>query len=224
MNLANNIVAYIGIDNFDHILYLSRILSHLGKKVLLIDHSDTLSLKYSIPMPDGLDCSSDMVDYKHVEFTTSEISEEIKEKYDDIIIFCGFNPREEDINSCNRVVFVTDQYRYNYDRVSSLYPNDSNVSQIEPELLVKEATTSKITANVITDHMGITFSPNNISVLYFDEQDYNNSLICHFNQSFQFKKISKQLQDYLIREVSRFYPESSIKDIISSYKRARKGG
>ena len=222
--MANNIVVYIGLDNFDHILYLSRILSHLGKKVLLIDHSDTLSLKYSMPLPDGLDCSKEMIHYIHVEFTASVISEEMKNKYDDIIIFCGFNPREEDISSCNRMVFVTDQYRYNYDRVSSLYSAGPYVSQIEPELLVKEATSSKITTNVITDHMGITFSPSNINVLYFDERDYNNSLICHFNQSFKFIKVSKQLQDYLIREVARFYPEINPKEIISSYKRARKGG
>ena len=68
--MASNIVAYIGIDNFDNIIYLSRILTNLEKKVLIIDQTEALTLKYSIPQPIGVDSNLNIITYRHMDFTT----------------------------------------------------------------------------------------------------------------------------------------------------------
>ena len=67
--MGNNTVAYVGLDNFDIILYISRVLMKLGKKVLLVDHSETMAIKYCIPQPKGLNCQRDIITYQGIDFT-----------------------------------------------------------------------------------------------------------------------------------------------------------
>ena len=204
--MANNVVAFIGIDNFDNIIYLSRILTKLGKRVLILDHSETMSIRHSIPQPKGLNCDKEIITYRQVDFATIDFKENMKKEYDDILIYCGFHALEKNIAHCNRLVYVTDLYRYNYIRMpkpSMVYGNDK---PFELGLLIKEATPIKITPEIISENIGIPFSPENISVLYHDEKDYANSLICQYNGSYIFSKISKQRKSYLMEEVRKLHP------------------
>ena len=223
LNLASNIVAYIGIDNFDNILYLSRLLSKLGKKVLVIDHSESLSVQYSIPLPKGMDCRREIITYRQVDFTTQEMNRGMKEEYDDILICCGFHKKAKEIAHCNKVVFVTDLYRFNYARISDVsYVNDSN-NEIEQELLIKDAAPIKITPDILRERMGLPISADHISILYHDERDYTNSLICHYNGSFRLKGISKQRKKYLLEEVKKLHPEIKFNQAKTAYRHARRG-
>lgn len=222
--MANNIVAYIGVDNFDNILYLSHFLTKLGKKVLLVDHSESMSVQYSIPQPKVVNCREEIITYRHVDFTMQEINQMMKDAYDDILIFCGFHKEEKDIALCNRVVFVTDLYRYNYRRIPDLSCVNEVRSKIEQDLLIKDVAPIKITPEIIIERLGMPILKENVSVLYHDERDYANSLVCHYNGSFRCKGISKQRKEYLLEEVKKLHPEISFNHIRTAMRRARKGG
>ena len=46
-----NVVGFYGIDNYEIILYLTRVLSNAAKKVLIADYSDSNALMSCIPIP-----------------------------------------------------------------------------------------------------------------------------------------------------------------------------
>lgn len=221
--MASNIIAYIGIDNFDNILYLSRILTKLGIKVLVIDHSDSMSLQYSIPQPKGSNCKEEIITYRQIDFTMQRINQTMKEGYDDILIFYGFNKEEKDLAECTRMVFVTDLFRFNYHRIPSPSCMTKVGSNVEQELLIKDVATTKITPDIIIERMGLNMDKAHVQVLYRDENDYVNSLLSHYNGSFNLKKISKQRKAYLQEEVKKLHPEIDISQVKTAIRRAGKG-
>jgi hypothetical protein len=222
-NMANNVVAYVGMDYSDYILYTARILLRLGMKVLLVDHSDTLSLKNSIPEPKGLCSNTDIITYRGLDFTTSSVSLEMLKQYDDILIAYGFRKPAEDIGYCGRVVFVTDLYRYNHSRLRE-YSINHHLNKIAyKELIIKEAIETKITTDIISERIGIRFSPENITVLFRDDKDYYNGVICHTNNSIYFTHVSKQLKRHLIQETKVLYPNIKAKQLTAACNRAGKG-
>jgi hypothetical protein len=205
--MANNIIAYIGIDNFDNIIYLSRILMKLGKKVLIVDHSETRSLTFTIPQPEGVSCEQNIVTYQRVDFTAMTITKDMVAAYDDILIAFGFMEPMPDIEFCNRIVLVTNLYRFNYEKKLNFHYYYNSKEDTMKSLLVKDVVVSKITADIIVERMNMQVSEDNISVLYLDERDYLNGLICHYNGAFRFHDISKQHKNYLIEEAGKLYPE-----------------
>lgn len=221
--MASNIVAYIGIDNFDNILYLSRILTKLGKKVLIIDHSESLSIKYSIPQPEGVNCNREIITYRQVDFTMATLTREIVDLYDDILISYGFLVPEDDISYCNLVVYVTDLYQFNQERLvsqSDLYHLTENARKV---LLIKVMIDIKISSEHITEQVREQLQLESVSVLYRDEQDYSNGLICHYNGVFRFTDISKKLKKYLMVEVSQLHKDINKEQLRTAYRRARRG-
>jgi hypothetical protein len=221
--MASNIVAFAGVDNFDNILYISRILLNLGNKVLIVDHSDTRSLSYSVPQPEGILSEKKIITYRQIDFTEMTLNKEIAAAYDDILIAYGFKEPVEDIAICNQLIWVTDLYRFNYEREISpdymIYFKEARTRH----LLIKDVFEFKITPDIIAERLKITFPKENRSVLYFDEQDYLNGQISHHNGIIQLINISKQLKNYLISEVARLHPEISDSRRLAAYRLARKG-
>lgn len=221
--MANNVIAYVGIDYFDHIIYTARILVKLGMKVLIVDHSDTLALLSSIPIPKGISVHNDIITFKKMDFTLAEISQTLLEAYDDILISYGFKKPTADIAYCNRIVYVTDLYRYNHTRLKkycTMYHLDNITNR---ELVIKDVIESKVPTDMIAERIGVTFPDKNITVLLRDDNDYYNSIINHTNNSFYFARTSKQLRRHLIQETGILYPNLKPKQLSSACQRAGKG-
>jgi len=221
--MASNIIAYVGIDNFENMMYLSRILLKLGKRVLVVDHSETQSLTYSIPQPIGVCCEKEIVTCRQVDFTTRAIDQELTENYDDILIAYGFTEPLQDISICSRLVWVTNFYRYNFERRVSLTYSDGMMHDATKSLLIKDAFEIKITPEMVAERMDVQIPSENVYVLYRDEKDYLNGLICHYNGAFRFMDISKQLKRYLMEEARILHPEIDINQRKTAYRRAKKG-
>lgn len=217
--MENNIIAYVGIDNSDNILYLSRILSKLDKKILIVDHSDTKAITYSIPQLDGIDMKLDTVTYRKVDFTQMDLSERIVKKYDIVLIDYGFSPRRKELGYCNRIVYVTDLYLHNTNKLYCMEDYDISIKS----LLIRNLLGIKISPESVAIQIEKNIPVENITLLSFNENDLVNSIINQYNQSFRFTNISRQLKSYLIREISSLYPEILKKDIVKAYQKARKG-
>jgi len=221
--MANNIVAYIGVDNYDHLIYFAKILANLGNKVLIIDHSDTGSMKSSTPLPEGIEFDKEIITYRGVDFTAAEITQEIIEVYDDILISYCFQEDLKEIHRCNRYIFVTDLHRYNLERLIKIIKRYRLKEEFNNELLVRDVIDSKISPDMLAEQLNHNFNLKNLSVLYLDGKDYANSLVCHYNGDFSFRHISGQLKKYLIKEVKSFYPELNHKQVYTAYLHARRG-
>lgn len=220
-SMENNIVAYVGYHSFDIILYLSRILHKLGRKVLIIDNSDTAALKTSIPQIPLVNSDNSIITYRHVDFTRKSIAAEEMGNYDDILIDYGMNTPKSPLSLLTRIVFVTDMYEFNMDRLAGLKYYDD--LKIEKELLIREGTNTKFTPDYIMEKIEKRVSADNISVLFRDDDDYENVLLCHYNKVFRFTNISGLLRKYLINEIKILCINETDKNIKAAYKKARKG-
>lgn len=219
--MASNVVAYVGYESFDVILYQSRILQALGRKVLLVDYSETRALTSSIPQVKGLDTVTNIMTYRRVDLTSLEITEKIIKDYDDILINCGFEKPNIDISIITKTIYVTDMFRYNLEKLKMIKYYDDQAST--KELLIREATDFKITPEVMIVNLEKDIPRDNISIIYRDDRDYDNCLLCHYNQEFRFKRISSILKTYLIQKTCTLCSNLSIKAIRKAYKSARKG-
>jgi hypothetical protein len=220
-SMANNIIGYAGIDTFDIMLYLSRILLKLGRKVLLVDHSETQALSNSIPKVEGLNPSQGIISFRHVDFTLMTINDMAAQNYDDILISYGFNEPAEDKQLLTRIIYTTDLYEYNLDRVNSLiYYDPLNISR---QLLIRDILNIKITPEIIAQKIHKDIKRENVKVLYQNESDLINRLICNCNKSARFMKISGALQGYLIKEAVILFPQANPKLFKNAYRKARKG-
>jgi hypothetical protein len=219
--MANNIVCYIGLENFDIIIYLSRLLQKLGHKVLIVDYSETSALTYSIPKIQGLDPNSEYISYRNVDFTRKPINSKIAEMYDDILIDSGFSKPAIDLSLITRVIYVTNMFYYNLKRLSTVTYDTS--LQVDNALLIREAMEITIPTEYIEENISKHIPREAIDIIYRDDTDFENCLTGHYSQFFSFSRISKMLKGYLIREVGNFYPDIPEKRIKLAYDSARKG-
>lgn len=219
--MANNIIAYVGTESFDIILYLSRILQKMDHKVLLVDHSETEALTHSFPQIPGINPDSGCITFRKVDFTKERIEEDSIKHYDDILIDCGMDYPKIDFSFLTKIVYVTDMFEFNMTRISRL--NYFEQLPVESALLIRNATGAKITTPYILTRINKNIREDLVTVLCRDDVDYENSLMCHYDKVFHFKRISYMLKSYLIGEVGLLCKNTSERQIKAVYSKARKG-
>lgn len=219
--MANNIIAYIGYDSFDIILYLSRILHKLGRKVLVVDYSESEALKTSIPQIPDIDTNSDIMTYRRVDFTAKIIDKQLIDQYDDVLIDCGYKEPKLNLSFITRVVYVTNMFSFNVVRLKNVTYYDD--LQISKALLIREALETKLSTDNMKGLLNKNISDDNISILYLDDKDYENSVVCQYNQTFRLIKITSMLKTYLLNEVKILCEQATEKEIKKAFANARKG-
>lgn len=216
--MANNIVGYIGIENFEMLLYLARILNKLRRKVLLIDLTAEKDLSSCIPVPAGLDPIDDIISYYGVDFTEKVASPDLFNEYDDVLISFGFNASAA-IQYCSKVVYTVNQMLHNINRLASLDP----IAGKKKYLIIKDMVNSKITPEYIIDCLKIPFEPEHIITLDFDEIDMRYKILAQHDSVYQFRRITKKAKRYLITTVKELYPEVPDKELREAYWLAERG-
>jgi hypothetical protein len=217
-SLAKNIIAYVGIDNFDLILYQAGILSKLGKRVLVLDHSDTGGLSYSFPVPLGLDIEKEQATFRQVDVGRVPLTAKLSSGYDDILIAYGYQKDIINYDLCNRFIGVSDLYLHNLSRMKKVLENINDYS-----LVIRDVVRIKISPENVIDLAGGTISRENADFIYFNENDVANALLCQYNQSYPFPGASRDIRKYLLKSTKKLYPEINEKAICQAYKKAQKG-
>lgn len=218
---SKNIVAFAGCEGFDIIIYLSRILNKIGRKVLIADHSDTIAIASATPEITGLNITEDIVTYRDLDFTAKNLDEEMILPYDDILINCGMNrPRIIEF-IVNKVVFITDMYQFNIKRIAQLDYYDGLFA--ENTLIIKDVVNTRLTTQSILSLLNKNITQDKVNIIYWDEGDYSNSLLINHGQTIGFKGISKSLRGLLLKEVQAMKPDITDKKLKMAFKLARKG-
>lgn len=216
--MANNVVAFVGIECFDNIQYMARILSNLGKKVLVIDYSETEALTWSVPQINFIDIKKDIINYRHVDYTNQKITDDMLKVYDDVIVAFGFNIIDEVIYSCNKINYVTDLYINNIEKLNRI--NDYNTEK--KYLLIRNVLGIKISPESVALQIEKNIPSENTTILPFSENDLSNGLINQYNQTICFTNISRPYKELLYKQIQILYPDITKDKLKVAYKKARK--
>lgn len=219
MSMASNVIAYIGNDSFDIILYLSRILQKLGRRVLIVDYNEKSALTYSIPGVNGIDVYTEINTYMNVDFTRRALNAALIAEYDDVLIDCGFGEPIYDVRILTKAIYVSDMFRYTLEKLKHNSYYDK--LPIKKELLIREAADINVTAASMTAILNKEIIKPEI--LFHDDIDYQNALICHYNQTVSFRNISVKLKEYLFKELTDMVTKTSYKQLKAAYNRAKRG-
>lgn len=216
--MANNIVAYIGVENFDYILYLARILSKLERKVLVLESSDSKALEYVFPSVNGINVNKVPVTYRQIDYGKFTLTEDVINAYDDILISYGMNA--EVSKHCTRVAIVSDPFLHN------LYPIKNMFLQIkcnDKAVLIRNMVSTYQGIEKISNELEGLIEKEKIDFIYLDETNVTNAIRCVSEQSLVFISINRELKSYLLKEAGLHYPDIEEKKLLEAYKAARKG-
>jgi hypothetical protein len=222
MKLNQNVIGFYGIENYEIILYLSRILDSIGRKVLMIDYSSLTDLKSCIPIPIGIYVETDIVTYSGIDYTKKFIDQDLIDNYDDILIYFGFNFIESVNKYCTRIVYVTDQQKHNIDRLALITETDTKID-LPKSLLIKDVVDCKITREYIIERLQKNIKKEDVFVFLQDEIDKKIKIILQYNTSFAFQKISNTVKEYLRNMVRNMCPGIAEKELKAAYKIAERG-
>lgn len=216
--MANNVVGFIGIENYEIILYLSRILAKLGKRVLLVDYSESSDLTSCIPVPIDLNPQKDVISYMGIDFTGNKFITEFIDSYDDILINFGFH-MNSGVTLCTQIGYVVDQQKFHIERLVSLPKTEiSNIS-----LLIKDYVDSKINSEYILERLNKNIRKDNIYVFEQDVIDTKFKILAQYNTVFEFKRISRGTKGYLKNTILSMHPGMKTSTIQKAYKLAERG-
>lgn len=221
--MASKVLGYLGLDHYENIFYMARILHQLGKKVLLVDHSESKSLQISIPLPKNLLYDKSVISYRGIDFTSQSMDEEGVSKYDFVMISYGFQPPNDDVNLCHHLKIVTDLHLHNSYRIQELFTNYYQSRNIKNSLLIRGIIDCKITPTMVANHIAQQIPFESVTTLYQDLLDEKNALLCQYDLTFKFTKITNQLKINIMNEIILYYPELGKQVLKRAYKKSRRG-
>lgn len=216
--LSDKIVAYIGVEAFDIILYQAQILASLEKKVLVMDYSKDQALSKAFPQVKGIEYSKTPFTYRHVDYAAIPITESLLADYDMILISYGFIAPEE-IHRRERIVCVADFHSHNIDKVQRYY--EYGIKNIW--LVVRNALNTKFSPITLLNNQGIKINMDDYFQIELNDIDIENAVLCQYNHVYSFTKISSDMRNFLMSITKKLFSSLTDKEIKLAYKNARKG-
>lgn len=200
------VIGFAGVDKHDIILFLARLLAKSGKKILLVDDSETQALHCSISYPKGLNPHKEAVEYGSFEFLcrVSLGNLDYSTDYDFVLIDFGFCTNHPDVAQCDVIEFVTDMKRHNLLRLLS--PNFTTLLARSRDgdspavyLIFRDWVDCKINKAYLAEVMKGFCVPEEFQYqLYLDVDDYTLQLLSQYDTVYQFRRVSAAVKDYLI--------------------------
>lgn len=207
------IIGFLGSDKAEVILYLSRVLTKLGKKVLLQDMSETKSLSYIINK--SSEEIEDFVTYHEADFTNvSQLQTLI---YDFILVDFGLNIKNADIKKCSEIWIFTDPQIHHIMPLKELRLE----KQQKRILIIKDFVHSKINAKYIMKELKEVSIATDPYIIYWDEQDWKQAIKTQYNNISFFDKISLEYLELFAEQLE----ESGItkRQTKKAFKKAGRG-
>ncbi len=218
--VEHKIVGFFGSDKYEILLYLSRILCHLKKKVLLVDFSETKALTQSIPIPNILNESSTYLDYRGVDFIKGEnYCASIGKDYDYVLIDFGFNREILSKIQCDNIIYVTDLQLHNVKRINIL----SKKGNPKQHVIIKDVLPCSITPEYVLLEINLGLDIEDIYIIEQDAIDIKFKIQSQYSQTFFFDKLSKSMKTFLQDILFKFDENLSKNQIINAYRKAERG-
>lgn len=217
-------VGYVGLETFDVILYITRTLTKLNKRVLIIDLSKSGNMERVIYHGMNLDSSKNIVNYRDINYVRYIPSNEEMSSFEGGVIFMVFGQNyNED----------TLKLSYNFDFLNivvNTFPNfitnintllkDINNNNIH--LLIRDIINIDDIERVKAG-LDLKVEPTNIDHLYYSIEDYESAINCQVSQVVRFTNISSDMKRHIVSAIKGLYPDIKEKPIRKAVAMAKKG-
>jgi len=218
--MGDNVIGFIGSDKYELILYLSRILFHLGKKVLLVDYAESEALYQCISIPGMLREESGYIDYRGIDFIQGQyFVPNMRQQYDVVLIDLGFNDENKALSQCTKVVYITDLQLHNVRRIKSL----DYLRDIDKYLVIKDVFQCRIKPEYILEQLGQVIDKSHVYILYQDAFDLKYKVQSQYNHRFSFGKLSRPTKFFLKEITKQMDNNLDEKRLNNAYRKAERG-
>lgn len=218
--MADKIIAFVGVDKYELILYLSRILYHLNKKVLLVDFSENEALLQSVTIPETLKEDPGYIDYRGIDFIQGQYFQwRMTKDYNFILIDMGFHNDNEIIKYCNKVIYVTDLQLHNLKRIKN--PDSFDINN--QYLIIKDVFECKIKPDFVLEQIDLNVYEHHVFILFQDSVDFKVKVLSQYDHSFTFGNLSKPIQCFLKDMTMVLVEGITEKQINTAYHKAERG-
>lgn len=187
-------IGFIGSDKAEIILYLSRIVTKLNKRVLIQDLSDTKALSYCVN--GSAEELEDIITYHCSDFTNCYELQNMM-AYDFVLADFGYNLEHPDIKKCCEIWILTDPQIHHVLALKTL--------KLEKEqkriLILKDYIRGKISPKYIMrelEELSIATDP---YVIYWDQDDWKSAINCQYNNLSFFDKLSIEYLDLFAEQL-----------------------
>jgi len=214
-------VVFAGMEAFDIVLYISGTAVVLGRRIMIIDLSDTGAIAKVIHQGMGMDSSKDIVHYRGIDYMQRIPRNEELEEFEEGVVFtvCGFNFPDSLPFRTDILNIVTDSMPSCMDRITGLICLKTADDSIVDNIIVRDVITEDDYERVIRSLNG----KSNYMYLYHDASDYENALRCQLKQTVRFDKISAAMKRVVIKLTGDIFPDIKPSVIRKAFMRARKG-
>lgn len=205
-------VAFVGVDSYDLVHFLTRTAVVLGSRCLVVDKTNGGVLMQSLPD----DCELPVVDYRGVDFTRQEEDkEEIEKDYDYVFFYYGFDTSViPDV--FEEIYCVLDYQRYNIAKMKSVRFPDRYAM-----LVLRDPNISKnYTSYVELELANKGFVQDDVCELPFTQGDAAVRISLQYSGVFSFSKISSEVMQFIVKF---FSVDFKTKDVRKAVRTAAKG-
>lgn len=214
--MPNKMIGFVGIEKYEIIHYLSRILFHLNQKILLADQSEERALACSIPVP--FSDTREIIDYNGVDVSLGMNMDELRSvEYDYILADFGFQVHHPMLTICDEVYLVSDLQLHNIRNLSAM---DLEKHQ-HRFLILKAFFVNKVNPDFIYEEMShLMIHEDNSYALPMEERDYENCLNCQYENQISMKRISRYVKQLLYEML---LPDFSKNQLDRAFRLAERG-
>lgn len=190
-------IGFVGsIDGADLTLYLARLLSFAGKKVVVIDYTKRHLFIKTANVPDVLFGKGSF--YKEILVASADaaFSEEEILQYEYVFNYFGAAVNHPQIAKCSEVIFMSDMALYNAELLSGV----SCSAETKKRCIIRNAIDVKYKTMFLVDTMKQGFDKSDVVVIPYNEQDCR----CHYylcidaKHKLKIKELSPAMQDVLL--------------------------
>ncbi|MDF2544368.1 MAG: hypothetical protein K0S47_4086 [Herbinix sp.] len=222
--MDNKRIGYFGVDHYDIVIYMARVLYHMGKSILMVDHSDTKALSHCIPIPKGLDPTKNLITSRGIDFTMNKRLDDLSPNYDVTLISYGFQSTSlNDTNLLDKQIIITDLQLHHIEQIDEAMTSNRIQQDIKTTLLIKDVIDCMLTPERIEDMITKKGSIDHCYILYQDTLDLKSAILCQSNHATQVLRISRLLKRFIFDEIMNSYPDTKQKKLKEAYHEARRG-
>jgi hypothetical protein len=215
-------VGYIGEEVYDIILYISRTISRLNCRVLIIDFTGSNAMYKAIHHGMGLDSSSGIIHYRGISYIRRAPVQEELEPYASGVVLAVFGYNYKDgMFPCNKLIAVMNTFPHIVDKINFCI-NQLDLLQERMHVLIRDVI-SIDDALQVKNKIEFPYKDESVSYLYLELTDYLCAIRCQETQTINFEHISLELKNYILNSVQWMLPELSSKRIRTAIHSARKG-
>lgn len=216
-------IGYAGLEAFDLILYISRTITKLNKRVLIIDIADTEALTKAMKHGMNLDSRQEIINYRDINYTRRIPSEKEFEAFERGVVIINFGAYyypdfPYDFHSIHVVV---NTIPHQMDEINTLLQKIA-LHETKINLLVRDIITID-DVDRVKQSLELPNQLMDISYLYLDINDYESAVQCQVTQIVRFHRITKGMEKYILKQVKNIFPKLKETIIKKAIKLAKKG-